>query len=42
MRVYDPAKVGLDAGYLADRSVTGVTTTLVDLADVTTFVGRLM
>ena len=42
VRVYDPAKVGLDAGYLADRSVTGVTTTLVDLADVTTFVGRLM
>jgi hypothetical protein len=47
VRVYDPAKVGVDAGDLVDRSTTGVVTTdskeaIVDLApDVVLYMGRV-
>jgi hypothetical protein len=47
VRVYDPAKVGLDAGDLVDRPVTGITTTdvnsaILDLApDVVLYMGRV-
>jgi hypothetical protein len=47
VRVYDPAKVGLDAGDLVDRPATGVTATdakraILDLApDVVLYMGRV-
>jgi hypothetical protein len=47
VRVYDPAKVGVDAGELADRPSTGVLTTdskeaILDLApDVVLYMGRV-
>ena len=47
VRVYDPAKVGLDAGDLVDRPAAGVTTTdakeaIIDLApDVVLYMGRV-